>query len=459
MAKLRTLGGLALEPATFTQPRPLLLLAYLCVMGPQPRSRLAELLWPEGDRMKSLSMALSRLRSGAPGAVAAEGGTIRAVCESDVAELVHALEQRRWKRAADLYRGAFLEGVRLHGAGYELEEWLVETREGLAGRVQHALLKLAEGALARGDAQEAGALAGRAYSLPGAANNDPAQLDRLHGLLRASGSALAAPLEAEVAEAEWSGAVPRAARSSPPRRRLPVPGTSFVGREAELELAASSLARSECRLLTIVGAGGCGKSRLAHEIARERLDSGAHPDGVALVMLATIAEPDEVPFQVARALGHPLQDGADPWQGLAASLAEERTLLVLDNFEHLQEAAPRLPELLEACPGVKLLVTSRERLALREEHLLPLGGLPWPAGPASWEDAMAFGAVRLFAERVWQLRPRMDLAPEVAGVVELCGLLEGSPSPSSWPRAGCPPCRAARSWRRCGATPISCEPT
>jgi len=140
------------------------------------------------------------------------------------------------------------------------------------------------------------------------------------------------------------------------RTNLPVPATAFVGRDEEVAAVASILSE-EARLVTLTGPGGTGKTRLALQAAGALAD--AHPEGVWWVPLATLREPELVLDTAAQAIG-----ASD---GLAAHVGDKRMLLLLDNFEQLVEAAPRLPELLAACPNLRLLVTSRELLRVQGE--------------------------------------------------------------------------------------------
>lgn len=140
------------------------------------------------------------------------------------------------------------------------------------------------------------------------------------------------------------------------RTNLPVPVTAFVGREQEVAEVASILS-GDSRLVTLTGPGGTGKTRLALQAAGALADT--HPDGVWWVPLATLREPDLVLDRAAQAVGAN--------DGLAAHVGDQRMLLLLDNFEQLVEAAPRLPELLAACPNLRLLVTSRELLRVQGE--------------------------------------------------------------------------------------------
>ena len=123
--RLKTLAGLALEHASFSRAKPLLLLAYLALEGSQERRHLAELFWPAAaDALNSLSRALSQLRRGAPGSVEADDARVWSPLESDAQAFLAAFEAQRYAEAAGLYQGPFLEGLFLHDWGAELEEWV-----------------------------------------------------------------------------------------------------------------------------------------------------------------------------------------------------------------------------------------------------------------------------------------------------------------------------------------------
>ncbi len=234
MTQLKLMGGLTLDPAVFTQPKPLLLLAYLALEGAQQRRHLAELFWPDGNRMKSLSMTLTRLRKGAGDVVEADEHRAWSTSASDAGELLTALSLGAWERAAELYRGAFLDGVSLGDWGFELEEWVHATREHLAERVQHGLLELGEDAAGRRDFAAAAACAERAWRLPGAGAAEPSSLLRVYALL-AAGRNVHAPevrhelleygiethLSTETARARWPAVEARADVTSTPVRAGP----------------------------------------------------------------------------------------------------------------------------------------------------------------------------------------------------------------------------------------------
>jgi len=204
--------------------------------------------------------------------------------------------------------------------------------------------------------------------------------------------------------------------------KLPLPLTSFVGRERELAALAEVLARS--RMLTLVGTGGVGKTRVALRLATSAVPELA--DAVYVVELAPIVEAAHVPDAVARAMGILEQQGRPPHEALAVSLASRRVLLVLDNCEHLAEACARLAiSLLTCCAGLRVLATSREPLGVPGEvvsRVLPLALFP------HMSDGSVSEAVQLFVERAQAAQPGFALTPSNRTVVaDLCGRLDGLP--------------------------------
>ncbi|MEV0391301.1 BTAD domain-containing putative transcriptional regulator [Nonomuraea sp. NPDC050643] len=215
------------------------------------------------------------------------------------------------------------------------------------------------------------------------------------------------------------------------RTNLRAQVTGFVGREQELAQLGKALEIG--RLVTVVGPGGAGKTRLAAEAAGRA--AGLAPDGVWLAELAAVSDPGDVPNAVLTAIG--ARDGAwfeaaaggsrDAVSRLADLFGAGRVLLVLDNCEHVVSAAAELADrLLGACPGLRVLATSRESLAIAGESLLPVPPLDWPDG--SGGDPLAYSAVRLFAERAAAVRPDFALDDTTtAPVVEICRRLDGMP--------------------------------
>ncbi|MBJ3811269.1 AfsR/SARP family transcriptional regulator [Streptomyces flavofungini] len=229
-------------------------------------------------------------------------------------------------------------------------------------------------------------------------------------------------------------AVATAPATAPPAHRPPAPGnlrarlTSFVGRSGDIDAIRGDLARA--RLVTLVGPGGAGKTRLSQEAAEAVGD--ASPDGVWLAELAPVEGPDDVPEAVLTALGarETVLRGAgaeelraaserhadDPMVRLAEHCGPLRMLLVLDNCEHVIDAAARLAErLLAECPGLTVLATSREPLGVPGELVRPVGPLPEPF------------ALRLLADRGASARPGFRIDDDVRAAAEICHRLDGLP--------------------------------
>ncbi|HVA93132.1 MAG TPA: helix-turn-helix domain-containing protein [Chloroflexota bacterium] len=216
--------------------------------------------------------------------------------------------------------------------------------------------------------------------------------------------------------------------SSPqaPKTNLPVQVTSFVGRERELAAVLDLLDHS--RLVTLTGAGGSGKTRLALQVATELL--GEFPDGVFLVALAPITDPGLVAATIAQALGIQEAEGRSFADNLKSYLRERRMLLLLDNFEQVIAAAPLVAEVLGHCPHPRILVTSRAALHLRgeQEYSVPPLALPDPRVPPLIEPISRCAAVALFIQRTVNVRADFQVTDDNAPVVaEICRRLDGLP--------------------------------
>lgn len=210
--------------------------------------------------------------------------------------------------------------------------------------------------------------------------------------------------------------------------RLPVPYTTTIGRDDELARVQELLTTGDTRLVTLVGPGGIGKSRLAIEIAHACRD--AYPDGVSFVPLEGVLEPGLLLPTIAYAIGVRDNGEASLEERIGLALADRRALLVLDNFEQLVDSAPILARLFDLAPHARFLVTSRVVLRIRGERVFEVGPLAPPDALAtmSVERAARSPAVGLFVERARAVRPDFTLTSANAGdVAAVCTRLEGLP--------------------------------
>jgi predicted ATPase/transcriptional regulator with XRE-family HTH domain len=209
---------------------------------------------------------------------------------------------------------------------------------------------------------------------------------------------------------------------------LPLPLTSLVGREEDVTSACALLRRPEVRLVTFTGAGGIGKTRLALRVANELREDFA--DGVCFVSLAALDDPALVVCTIAQTLGFKETESRTLLDHVQIALHEKRLLLLLDNFEQLIAAAPRLADLLGRCPQLKILVTSRAVLHIQGEYEFPVSPLALPdLDPLPATEALAASpAVALFLQRVQAVKLDFQLTTANArAVAEICVRLDGLP--------------------------------
>lgn len=363
-----------------------------------------------------------------------------------------ALETVSWlETTLELYRGDFLEGFYLR-SGRGFEEWALLQRERLRRLAYAGLFRLVQHYLGAGHYAAGIRHAERLLAIDPL---DERSRRAAMWLLGRNGQRNAALQQYETLRTlldEELGVSPAAETRSVyeriraawdrPRHNLPPPTTPFVGRKRELQALSDKAANSGCRLLTILGPGGMGKTRLLLEWGRRTADNapGRFLNGIRYVSLAHLDDAGLLPTTVAEALGLKLSS-ADPVQELLDYLREKELLLLLDNLEHLfgdgagTDAVDLVATILEQAPLVKVVVTSRQRLHLQEEWVFDLGGLQAP--PSGWgeqdrrnpaEATASFPAVDLFLQNARRVshgfRPE---AAERCAIAAICRRLDGLP--------------------------------
>ena len=431
------------------------------------REQATGLLWPDLGRATALNDLRQALHN-ARRAIAPDPGAGARYLGSEGRSLVLCPRGNLWvdvegfeQAAASAQRGrepsAYTNAIELYGGELlpedRYEEWAEERRRELRGTYMFLLLGLARAYEEHGDrgsalaalrevigeeptSEEAHAGSMRLYALLGrradALGQYEALAETISRKLGAEPSASSRALREEIASGQFppQPAPPSAPQArggdEPHRHNLPEPRTSFVGRGQEFAQARRALVAT--RLLTLTGAGGSGKTRLALRAATGVVD--AYPGGVWFADLARLSEPDLVPQAVADAVGVREQPGRPPAETVVEHIGEKMTLLVLDNCEHLIDAAAYLVELLLAsCPRLRVVATSREPLGAGGEALFPVPPLPVPPGhPSDPDEAETNDAVCLFVERTRLKLPGFTLTrANVRAVVEVCRRLEGIP--------------------------------
>ena len=462
----------------FRSAKSLVLLAYLAMERGAPHSRtsLIALLWPEQPEengRQNLSQTLTRLRDAlGPGGNLIQANR-QAVWLDETAEIdldfhtfwrllaevdKHNHENRtscavcqgKLSHAAALVRGELLAGVTVDDS-YLFEEWLLLERERVHERLLSVLSDLAEGALHERRYEAAMQYARRQVALEAWRESAHRQLIQALALSGQRNAALAQYEHCRTILAQELGVEPTkitqqlaaAVRAdtltdsppvppAPPNHNLPNRLTPFVGREAEITTLLGWLTQDESvRLISLTGPGGIGKTSLAQEVGRRLLTQpvrGQPLEGVWFISLIGIQAAENVPVAIANALDLPLPSQDAAASAVIQQLRQRRFLLILDNFEQVVESRAWLLELLQGASGVRLIVTSRERLRLMVEHRFDLHGLATPAENTAHTQALDYDASRLFLDRARRLYREFRLTEtNWLPIVRICRLTEGLP--------------------------------
>lgn len=395
------------------------ILAYTAVQRTgASRADLVALLWPENpeDQARaSLRQELSRLSQSLGNALHKPSQQVLslnpAVFTVDIWQFRDALGQADPKAALSHYRGSFLQGLQLRDAA-EFDSWLLQTRQQLQAEYIAALSSLAQTAEAEGKPAEALTYCRQAIAADPLAESQYQAAIRLCEQMGDRTAALRLQQALERVLEEELGIQPSPKppeKSAPIATGLPVPATPLVGRNTEIGEVLELLARPDCRLLSFVGPGGIGKTRLALAVAQQLQQA----QSVVWVSL----QGRKLWPSLAEALGLSLLGRGDVREAVLHQLAQQ-PWLVLDEAEELEETL-ELQALLQQLPQLKLLVTTRERLHLRSEWIYEVQGLPLGRGS---------GASELFRRSAERVRPGFSpTGTDQQAIVQICQLLSGLP--------------------------------
>ncbi len=447
------------KPVTVNTRKAIALIAYLVITAqPHSRESLVALLWPELDHRRgraALRTTLSALKKALGGTgliVEREAiGLDLAFIECDALQFAALLEHAENEscpqrlphlaQAAALYGSDFMAGFSLTNSA-AFDEWQRFQADNWQRQLSRVLSQLARCYAAEGQSDRAIACAQRWLALDPLHEPAHRQLMQLYATHGQRTAALRQHQTCQRVLTEELGVAPDAEttalytqirdaglaaatgtkRIKPATR--PLPTTPLVGRATELAQIWQRLTDPDCRLLTLIGVGGMGKTRLALAVAHHYPD--LFTDGCAFVSLAPVSDARFLTAAIADALGFSFYGRSAPQQQLLDYLRQKRLLLILDNFEHLLAGADLLPKIWSQAPHVQLLVTSRERLQLRGEWVMAVHGLSYPADGTA-VSRQDHAAIQLFLQTARRLAADFSAEDNLEAIARICQLVDGLP--------------------------------
>ena len=465
--RIYTLGRLTIElhgeaSITFISQKAPVLLLYL-LMHPREHSRdvLAEMFWSDTSSeqsLKNLRTVLSNLQKLLGDYLDVSRQTLaisqlesiwldKQVFESQLDDILIGQKQpysprkliAELERALDLYQGDFLIGVKTSNAP-QLDTWIMLEQERIRARAGKAMLQVVELALASGYYRQ-GIEYGRKLLaieplweeahralmiLLVKSGNRTAALQQYDACVKVLKTELDIEPEDETQSLYHDIKTGRLKVSDEPHHRpnnLQKPTTPYIETQIVIEQINSLLDNPTCRLVTIMGQGGMGKTRLAQHLGLQRLED--YTDGVFFVSLISLTIPELLPLAILDALGSDHQDSRlSPLDTLLALLRRKHMLLILDNFDHLMNKAQLLTTLLGHAPHVQIIVTSREQLHLQGEHVFYLRALTYADNK---KDQSSFEAFELFVQMAKLAQVDFEARLHQDAIHRICKLVDGLP--------------------------------
>ncbi|MCB0204165.1 MAG: AAA family ATPase [Anaerolineae bacterium] len=458
MIEIKLFGSIEISRAGkaitgFRSQKTLALLAYLISEGrPVTRDYLAGLVWPDSTQKQALGLlrrSLYNLNSKLPDLLDIDRRTIAfspnvpaRVDTQRFAELSTLPDIAAWEEAARLYSAPFLEGIYLDDSP-TFEQWLITEQQRWRDLVDTLLDRLVQALIDRGEYGAALVYANRRVALAPWSEEAHRLTMRLLSYLGQYNEALVQYQTCQQVLNEELGVDPGAettklytqiwaARTSP-RHNLPPQPTPFIGRHEEIERLVEMLGQPNCRLLSIVGPGGIGKTRLALQVAKAH--SERFLNGCTFVNLAAVNSPDNLIGTLSDTLHLSSAGKADLWTRTLTYLQPQERLLILDNFEQLlrpddqteNPALSMLVDILHQAVDVKLLITTREPLRLRWEQVFDLQGLSYP-NHGDISQFETYDAIQLFLSHLGRVQRRNAMPePDWPGMAHICRLTDGVP--------------------------------